>query len=208
MRKFYFLILGLLFGGLVFAQGGVQPIRITEMLPHVIPTNTNYGNMTDECADAYSCMSGDKIMGFAFVYHNIDSAFSRNMYLGRIFMGNGGESGEEPLAEIGTEDISLAEEALAEFYNQTFRTKWYRSRYPTISNPKNYDKYLRQYGFYTDSVGDRCVYVKFFFEPDREFFLHLCMEFVSVCDGGNDYWTAFINLSKRKVVQWNANGTA
>lgn len=64
MRKFYFLILELLFGGLVFAQGGVQPIRITEMLPHVIPTNTHYGNMTDEFRIQRTMTSICASMGF------------------------------------------------------------------------------------------------------------------------------------------------
>lgn len=191
----------------VLAQKKKQSINITSFERHEVSPGSRFGNMTNCCADAFACHEGDRLVGYAFVYHEFDP-LSSPLY--RFYI-DGAQlfSYESPLMNVGLSEVRQVEEILSLFCDSVF----YRSGvygYPTLTNSKNYCKYFRQYGFFVDSNGDSCAYVKFHFNPwkDREEITHLGMEFVSVCDGGDHYWSAIVNLSRRKVSIWMVNGPA
>lgn len=190
----------------VLAQKKKQSINITSFERHEVSTESGFGNMADCCADAFACREGERLVGYAFVYHEFDSILSGSLYHFYVDRSHQG-SYKSPLVNVGLVEVRQVEEILSHFCDSAF----YRSRvygYPTLTTPKNYCKYFRQYGFFVDSNGDSCAYVKFFFNPwkDSEMITHLGMEFVDVCDGGDHYWVAVVNLTRRKVSFWMVNG--
>lgn len=207
LAKYVVLLIALLWSSMdVLAQKKKQSINITSFEQHEVSPESGFGNMTNCCADALECRDDERLVGYAFVYHEFDALSSSlyHFYVDRshIF------SYKSPLANVGLSEVRQVEEILSLFCDSAF----YRSRvygYPTLTNRKNYCKYFRQYGFFVDSNGDSCAYVKFFFNPwgDSEMITHLGMEFVSVCDGGDHYWEAVVNLTRRKVTIWKVNAS-
>ena len=68
--------------------------------------------------------------------------------------------------------------------------------------PRFYD-HGRQYLFYTDSLGHKCLYITFYdYHNEPEYLCRLLM----VCDGGDGFWQADFDLTERKLKWFDVNG--
>ena len=81
LAKWVVLLIVLLWPSMeVLAQKKKQSINITSFERHEVSTESRFGNMTDCCADAFACREGERLVGYAFVYHEFDSILSGSLY--------------------------------------------------------------------------------------------------------------------------------
>lgn len=71
-----------------------------------------------------------------------------------------------------------------------------------LTAPRFY-QYVRQYSFYRTMDGDTCVEINFAI-PDE----YNCVDsyYYDPCDGGDDFWRATLNLSKKRILNYYVNG--
>ena len=93
------------------------------------------------------------------------------------------------------DDVNLAEDVLAEQMPDGVLPKMYR-RTRTIGNPDNYSKYLRQYAFYLNEQGEKCVYIGMEYEGLHYMLNYHIGKWYDACD---DNVYVNLNLDKRKV---------
>lgn len=71
-----------------------------------------------------------------------------------------------------------------------------------LTAPRFY-QYVRQYSFYRTMDGDTCVEINFAI-PDE----YNCVDsyYYDPCDGGDVFWRATLNLSKKRILNYYVNG--
>ena len=100
------------------------------------------------------------------------------------------------------EDVQRAEVLFAEVLN--FRTDS-ANQVPRVFLAPYFYQYIRQYIFYLNKQNDTCVYINLVqFQRAKEYGVD--RRFLLVHDGGDHYWHAKINLTKRQLLDYNING--
>jgi hypothetical protein len=99
-------------------------------------------------------------------------------------------------------DVQRAEVLFAEVLN--FRTDS-ANQVPRVFLAPYFYQYIRQYIFYLNKQNDTCVYINLVqFQRAKEYGVD--RSFLLVHDGGDHYWHAKINLTKRQLLDYNING--
>lgn len=98
-------------------------------------------------------------------------------------------------------DVQRTEEVMAELLN--LRVDSAQEAPEVFTAPRNY-RYIRQYVFTLDSMGDTCVYVNCVHQGDEEPVDRRWL--ANVCDGDDYYWHINLNLSRRLLVEYGING--
>lgn len=145
------------------------------------------------------CMSG----------YSQDSTFVKGKgYTGYVFnkehflfmMGSDNQKGRYTPTK---EDIAQVEKILKDSIDSYLK----RERIYTRSIKKNkLRKYKRQYLGFITKDGDIVIFISFlkgYYDKDE-----LSKELIQVCDGGEDYWTIYINLTKHTLYEIQINGIA
>lgn len=68
-------------------------------------------------------------------------------------------------------------------------------------------EYIRQYFGFLDENGHKIVYINLIRRRSAKQF-SMSTEYVSVYDGGDDFWNILIDLNEEKVINYNINGVA
>lgn len=99
-------------------------------------------------------------------------------------------------------DVQRAEVIFAEVLN--LRTDS-ANQVPRVFLAPYFYQYIRQYIFYLNKQNDTCVYINLTeSESAKEHYVD--RHFLRVCDGGDYYWRAKINLTKRQLLDYRING--
>lgn len=99
-------------------------------------------------------------------------------------------------------DVQRAEVLFAEVLN--FRTDS-ANQVPRVFLAPYFYQYIRQYIFYLNKQNDTCVYINLVqFQRAKEYGVD--RRFIHVCDGGDYYWRAKINLTQRQLLDYSING--
>ena len=99
-------------------------------------------------------------------------------------------------------DVQRAEVIFAEVLN--LRTDS-ANQVPRVFLAPYFYQYIRQYIFYLNKQNDTCVYINLVqFQRAKEYGVD--SRFLQVCDGGDYYWRAKINLTQRQLLDYSING--
>ncbi|MDR2038464.1 MAG: hypothetical protein LBQ60_11130 [Bacteroidales bacterium] len=96
------------------------------------------------------------------------------------------------------QDILLSEALLRDNINSIFKRQ-------TPIDKRTLKKYVRQYVGFMTNDDEIVVYIKFF---KKSYFdkTQLSSDIINVMDGGSDFWSIFINITKRKLYNVQVNG--
>ena len=96
-------------------------------------------------------------------------------------------------------EVQRAEEVLAEVLNRRADSA---QMIPECLTASHYNLFTRQYIIYLNKVGDTCAYINClkgkYHHPERRF--------IMVNDGGDNYWQAKLNLTRRQLMDIRSNG--
>lgn len=102
------------------------------------------------------------------------------------------------------EDVQRTEVLFAEVLN--YRTDSAK-QVPRVFLAPHFYQYIRQYIFYLNEQNDTCVYINLIhFKNAANQDYDIDRRFIDVLDGGDHYWHAKINLTKRQLLDYNING--
>ncbi len=68
------------------------------------------------------------------------------------------------------------------------------------------DEYVRQYQGIKDKMGNKILYVNFISKKELNLHPYWKKGWVSVCDGGFDYWQIKVNLKRKRCFEMDVNG--
>ena len=172
--------------------------RIPERLKSLIITDVSLVDTAEKSSSPicipdknflfYECRCGDTVVGYLL------NPANNNLHAYIDFKG-------KPL-NARLSEVSRAEILFADVLN-----KWTDSAqevHRAMTAPRFY-QYIRQYLFYANSDGDTCVQIKCIMTdgwdcPDRMS--------IFIYDGDDVFWTTYLNLTKKQLVEYHVNGPA
>ena len=110
------------------------------------------------------------------------------------------ENGSHALRDISLEELREAEQLMVDILNAFVDSAQEVHRCFT---PPRFYEHGRQYLFYSDTLGHRCLHVTFYDYGKED--KHLRRQ-LAVCDGGDGFWQADFDLTTRKLKWFNVNG--
>jgi len=75
----------------------------------------------------------------------------------------------------------------------------FASKFNPNMTKKNLKKYVRQYFGFINEDNEIVIYVNFLKNIDQNQKLKINKEFLSILDGGDDYWQVYINIIRKKL---------
>ena len=106
---------------------------------------------------------------------------------------------------LNKSDVLIAEQILRDSINSDY-IKVQQDSYKSPSiNRKTLKRYIRQYVGYINDSGEIKVWITF---VDRQIAkdLNLALDVIAMCDGGYNYWSVCINITRRKLFDMQING--
>ena len=163
---------------------GLRPMRVVSIAP-VPKDTTHYSELdflsasSDTLIDFYAC-NGDKgVVGYLMKTTDL---FQRSFFQTKVK--------GTPLDGAWLNEVQRAEEVLAEVLNRRADSA---QMIPECLTASHYNLFTRQYIIYLNKVGDTCAYINClkgkYHHPERRF--------IMVNDGGDNYWQAKLNLTRR-----------
>ena len=110
------------------------------------------------------------------------------------------ENGSHALRDISLEELREAEQQMVDILNAFVDSAQEVHRCFT---PPRFYEHGRQYLFYSDTLGHRCLHVTFYDYGKEDEYLRRQL---AVCDGGDGFWQADFDLTTRKLKWFNVNG--
>lgn len=110
------------------------------------------------------------------------------------------EKGAHALRGITLEELREAEQLMVDILNAYVDSAQEVHRCFT---PPRFYEHGRQYLFYSDTMGHRCLHVTFYDYGKEDKYLRRQL---AVCDGGDGFWQADFDLTERKLKRYNVNG--
>ena len=103
------------------------------------------------------------------------------------------------LTHAGISEVRQAEILLAKVLDTMANHAVYIEQ--AFTDPRFY-RYIRQYLFFKNPDDELCVFINFL----EQHFENAGCNIVKIYDGGDSYWHAILNLSKREMECYNLNG--
>jgi hypothetical protein len=104
------------------------------------------------------------------------------------------------------EDIVQVEKLLKDSMNYILKNQLHSHYYKPPINKRTLKKYRRQYVGFLTKDNNVVIWINFAINNkeigDNEFF----KDIISVYDGGSDYWSIFVNLTKKELFGMEING--
>lgn len=172
----------------------LHPMRVVSIAP--VPKDTTrhseldlLSDGSDTLIDFYAC-SGDKgVVGYLM---KTTDFFQRSFFQAKV---NG-----TLLDGAWLTEVQRAEEVLAEVLNRRAASA---QMIPECLTAPHCNLFTRQYIIYLNKGGDTCAYINCFMEEDYH---HPERRFVTVNDGGDSYWQAKLNLTRRQLIDTRIDG--
>ena len=106
---------------------------------------------------------------------------------------------------LNKKDVFAAEQILRDSVNSDYiKVRQNSYKKPPI-NRKTLKRYIRQYVGYINDSGEIIVWIVFL---ERQIVkdLNPALDIISLCDGGYNYWSICINITRRKLFDMQING--
>ncbi|MBO4504054.1 MAG: hypothetical protein J5730_04525 [Bacteroidales bacterium] len=201
---FLILFVALLSAGSVAAQEleHLQPVQITSMslvkrdIPNSKSTiDKHLCSYIDTSITFYECRNDKRIVGYLLDFHD-----NRPFCGYKSTWGHTSNSSEGIAILAGLKEVQRAEILLAKELDLKADSSQIIRR--ALTAPRFY-QYARQYIFYVEEDGDTCASINFAIPEEYDC---LNSRYLKVCDGGDDYWNAVLNLSKGQILHYYVNG--
>lgn len=203
MRKLL-LIIALFSMGNIFAQEleRLRPIPVTEISLVTRDTSRYRSSIAkqrcfyiDTSITFYECRNDRGVVGFLLEFHN-----NRTFRDYKSTWDQSSNSWRDIAVHAGLKEVQRAEILLAKELDLKADSSQIIQR--ALTAPRFY-QYVRQYSFYRTMDGDTCVEINFAI-PDE----YNCVDsyYYDPCDGGDDFWRATLNLSKKRILNYYVNG--
>ena len=174
------------------AQMFEEPERLQPKLITSLST-VDEGTQPEDSIAYFAIRNGDSLIGY--LMEPKDDSWSK-MILSWILK----DKRKKALRGITLNELQEAEQQMVEVLNAYVDSA--QEVHRCFTPPRFYD-HGRQYLFYTDSEGHRCLYVTFYdFHHEPKY---LC-QILAVCDGGDGFWQADFDLTARKLKWFDVNG--
>ena len=205
MKKIIFAtILILMTVGTGFAQEleHLRPIPVTEISvathdtsKYKSPIAKQLCSYIDTSITFNECRNDTGVVGYLLDFH--DNQPFRGY---RSIWKHTSNSSEGIAIHVGLKEVQRAEILLAKELDLKADSSQEIQR--ALTAPRFY-QYTRQYIFYVEEGGDTCVSINFAIPEEYN-----CMDsrYLTVSDGGDDYWNAVLNLSKGQILHYYVNG--
>ena len=199
-----FLIIVLFSIGDVIAQEleHLRPISVTEISlatrdtsSYKSPIAKQLCSYIDTSITFYECRNDKGTVGFLLDLHD-----SRPFHGYKAIWEHTSNSSEGIAIHAGLKEVQRAEILLANELDLKADSSQIIRR--ALTAPRFY-QYARQYIFYVEEDGDTCASINFAIPEE---FDCLNNRYLMVCDGGDDYWNAVLNLSKGQILNYYVNG--
>ena len=198
------LIITLFSMGNIFAQEleHLRPIPVTE-ISLVTHDTSNYKNpiakrlcsYVDTSITFYECRNDRGVVGFLLDYHNKRTFRGyKSTWDQRL------NSWRDIAICAGLKEVQRAEILLAKELDLKADSSQIIQRALT---PPRFYQYVRQYSFYRTADGDTCVKINFAIPDEYD-----CLDsyYNDPSDGGDSFWRATLNLSKKRILWYYVNG--
>ncbi|MBR6064770.1 MAG: hypothetical protein IKP54_11530 [Bacteroidales bacterium] len=180
----------------------LRPVQVTE-ISLVRHDSLIYKNPIAQiiCADVdtsitfFECLNAKGIVGYLLDYHHNKYFRSFN-----TIWGNNSNSSEGTTIHVGLKEVQQTENLLAKELDLKTDSA---QRIPEVFTAPRFYQSMRQYIFYVEADGDTCVMVNCV-APDETDCIR--SRYLAVLDGGDEYWHAVLNLSKKQVLFYSING--
>ena len=180
----------------------LQPVQITSM-SLVKRDTSNFKNpiakqlcsYIDTSITFYECRNDKGVVGYLLDFHDNRPFRGYKSTWEHTSNFSEGIAIHAGLKEVQRAEILLAKELdLKADSSQIIRR--------ALTAPRFY-QYARQYVFYVEEDGDTCASINFAIPEEYD-----CINsrYLVVCDSGDDYWKAELNLSKGQILHYYVNG--
>ena len=172
---------------------GLRPMRVVSIAP--VPKDTASCSEldflsagSDTLIDFYACSGEEGVVGYLMKTADF---FQRSFFQAKVK--------GTLLDGAWLNEVQRAEEVLAEVLNRRADSA---QMIPECLTASHYNLFTRQYIIYLNKVGDTCAYINClkgkYHHPERRF--------IMVNDGGDNYWQAKLNLTRRQLMDIRSNG--
>ncbi|MBR3557570.1 MAG: hypothetical protein IKN78_01680 [Bacteroidales bacterium] len=183
----------------------LRPIPVTEISlvthdtsSYKSPVAKQLCSYIDTSITFYDCRNDKGTIGYVLDYHK--------PRLFKSYLSSWGEDEENAITSegysifVGLKEVQRAEFLLAKELDLKADSSQTIQR--ALTAPRFY-QYVRQYSFYRTMDGDTCVKINFAI-PD----IYNCLDsyYQDPCDGGDSFWRATLNLSKKRILNYDVNG--
>ena len=172
------------------------PIKVASIVPvqkdttHHDRNSLEWSSQTgDTNIDFFECRSDTGVVGYLM---------KSNEYFQRLFFE--AKVNGKLLDDAWLPEVQRTEEVLSEVLN--LRTDSVQM-IPEVFTAPRYYRFTRQYIIYLNKKGDTCAYINCLMADDYH---HPERSFISVCDGGDNYWQVKLNLTRRQLMDTRING--
>lgn len=177
------------------ASSAQQPTEPERLQPKVMASLST----VDECTHPndsiafYAIHNGDSLIGYLM---EPKDDFWSTLTLSFILK----DKDKKALSGITLTELREAEQQMVDILNAYVDSA--QEVHRCFTPPRFYD-HGRQYLFYTDSEGHRCLYVTFYdFHHEPEYLRRILL----VCDGDDGFWQADFDLTAQKLKWFSVNG--
>ena len=172
------------------------PIKVASIVPvqkdttHYDRNSLEWSSQTgDTNIDFFECRSDTGVVGYLM---------KSNEYFQRLFFE--AKVNGKLLDDAWLPEVQRTEEVLSEVLNLRADSV---QMIPEVFTAPRYYRFTRQYIIYLDKKGDTCAYINCLMADDYH---HPERSFISVCDGGDNYWQVKLNLTRRQLMDTRING--
>lgn len=181
---------------LMAACGGSRRLALPERLQPKEMTSLSTVDEALQPEDSvafYAIRNGNSLTGYLM---EPKDDFVSELILGFILH----EKGAQALRGITLEELRKAEQQMVDILNAIVDSA--QEVHRCFTPPRFYD-HGRQYLFYTDTLGHRCLFVTFYDYRGEDEYLRRPL---SVCDGDDGFWRAKFDLTKQELKWFEVNG--
>lgn len=198
MRNIAFLLLFLFFGHCVSAQkpAHLDAVAVTKMVP--VDSIDNQNTKTNSCSGWVdtnirftACLNADGVVGY--LLEPKDDSYLK-LTLSDMDLRRCG---------AGLREVQRAEALFAKVID--LRVDSAQEIHRAFTAPRFY-QYVRQYVFFLNPDGDTCVHINCIMREESYCPSRPGRQYVVVCDGDDDYWTADLNLTRGRLLSFHVNG--
>ena len=198
MNRFFIFFFFILLSLSSFAQipPHLVPVEITEMVP--VDRIDNQDTRSNPCSDWVdpnirftACLNADGVVGY--LLEPKDDSYLKLTLSDMDLRRCGARLREVQRAEaLFAKVIDLRVDSAQEIHRAFTAPRFYQ--------------YVRQYVFFLNPDGDTCVHINCIMREESYCPPRPGRQYVVVCDGDDDYWTADLNLTRGRLLSFHVNG--
>ena len=177
-----------------FCTHAQQPEEPERLLPKELTSLSTVDEALhpEDSVAFYAIQNGNSLIGYLM---EPKDDFISGLVLGFTLR----EKGDHALRGITLKELQRAEQQMVDILNAIVDSA--QEVHRCFTPPRFYD-HGRQYLFYTDTLGHRCMFVAFYdYDEDESLRRPL-----SVCDGDDGFWQAKFDLTEQRLKWFDVNG--